>query len=104
MPYRVKLPPARPLDAPALSVRPSPSSQPPVTPVATGEVPVPVSTPKGDSVRFLASDYMFPWPDAVPGLGARSVWPFTSCSSCHTWTWVAYGDTPLCLACAKKRA
>jgi pyochelin synthetase len=43
--------------------------------------------------------YAFPWPDAVPGYGARLVGPFDLCR-CGTGSWVRYGDTPLCLACA----
>ncbi len=45
--------------------------------------------------------YAFPWPDTVPGLGTRKVVPFDLCSACQAGTWVGYGETRLCLACAQ---
>jgi hypothetical protein len=29
----------------------------------------------------LRDDYAFPWPDAVPGLGARTIGPFARCEA-----------------------
>ena len=46
-------------------------------------------------------DYCHPWPDALPGLGLRSIGPFDCCSSCERWSWVRYGAVVLCLSCAK---
>src|SRR6185503_10643717 len=43
--------------------------------------------------RFYAS----PWPDVVPGLGARSVDFFASCEGCGLGSWVRYGYAVLCL-------
>jgi hypothetical protein len=69
--------------------------------------------------------YAFPWPDELPGLGARRVGTFVLCADCakrpqearvrivgaqefvykaSIGTWVHYRDTPLCLACARTRA
>jgi hypothetical protein len=44
--------------------------------------------------------YAHPWPDALPGLGARRTGPFTSCSGCGVGSWVRYGDRVLCCPCA----
>lgn len=46
------------------------------------------------------SSYAYPWPDELPGLGARAVIAFTPCSTCGRGTWARYGDRPLCLPCA----
>jgi hypothetical protein len=67
----------------------------------------------------------FPWPDALPGLGPRSIGPFTRCARCVVGRWasrplpsvrleqwmdagtfVSYGSTPLCLrhACELEEA
>jgi hypothetical protein len=48
------------------------------------------------------SAYAHPWPDALPGLGHRSVGPFIACAECGAGTWARYGDRPLCLGCAQK--
>jgi hypothetical protein len=98
MPYRVSLPPERRLDAFAHTPAASPMPEKPVTPVATGGTPRPTVAkhrPRGA--------YGYPWPDAIPALGDRHVRPFDLCSNCQAGTWVAYGDTPLCLACAQEK-
>lgn len=46
--------------------------------------------------------YAAPWPDSVPGLGARTVGPFESCQGCGRGSWIRYGDLVLCLACADR--
>jgi hypothetical protein len=48
--------------------------------------------------------YCYPWPDVLPGLGARHVGPFDPCADCVSWSWVRYGDLVLCLDCARRRA
>ncbi len=50
--------------------------------------------------------YAGPWPDALPGLGCRSVDFFEPCADCWgtRWSWVRYGATILCLICALRRA
>jgi hypothetical protein len=48
--------------------------------------------------------YFHPWPDALPGLGCRTIGPFDECHDCATWSWVRYGTTVLCVGCARKRA
>lgn len=46
--------------------------------------------------------YAFPWPDALPGLGRRTVGPFALCSRCcAAHSWVLYGAAVLCLRCAR---
>jgi hypothetical protein len=40
------------------------------------------------------------WPNALPGLGARRLAPFTPCSECGTGTFSVFGDTPICRSCA----
>ena len=52
---------------------------------------------------FMSSsdDYAFPWPDQVTGLGPRHVGPFDPCAHCGLGSWVRYGDTVMCLTCAK---
>lgn len=98
-------------------------------PDTTGKVPLPAPAPPTSRVRRGA--YAFPWPDSLPGLGSRRVGPFTDCFDCleaSAWpirvaevrtseegrvhvtlpgdrgTWVTYGDRPLCLGCARRRA
>jgi hypothetical protein len=51
------------------------------------------------SVR--AGDYAFPWPDRIEGLGPRRVEALDRCSMCGAGSWVCYGQTMLCLSCAK---
>jgi len=70
-----------------------PQGQDDAIPYTTGKVP-------------SAPAYAHPWPDALPGLGRRSVGPFDPCSSsgCERWSWVRYGAVVLCLACAKSSA
>jgi hypothetical protein len=41
-----------------------------------------------------------PWPARLP-LGPRALGPFAPCANCGDGTWARYGDTPLCLACAR---
>jgi hypothetical protein len=43
-----------------------------------------------------------PWPDHLPLLGGRRVTAFAPCSGCGEGSWVQYGETALCLACALK--
>lgn len=71
----------------------------------------------------VPASYAYPFPDVLP-LGPRRVVPFTPCADCQIQpppdrtvkigpytvtvpgdrgTWVAYGSTPLCLACARRR-
>jgi len=46
---------------------------------------------------------LFPWPEVLFGLGRRRVGAFSKCSSCSTWTFVRYGETPTCLQCALRK-
>jgi len=80
------------------------------------------TTPAVPSARMA---YAFPWPDAIPGLGARQLGVFTLCHDClrrgrqirivtiagrgfsstvPIGTWTFYGRAPLCLLCAQRRA
>lgn len=89
------------------------------------------SYPTSRSVgETLERTYAHPWPDSVTGLGYRRVVTFSPCADCteaggkpytvflgatraaqavaitHVGipgTWIAYGDRPLCLACARRR-
>jgi hypothetical protein len=55
-------------------------------------------------VNFVAPpSYAHPWPDALPGLGPRTIGPFDMCA-CGTWSWARYGAEVLCLTCARRRA
>jgi hypothetical protein len=53
---------------------------------------------------------VFRWPGAVEGLGRLQVGRFERChgtqwgDGCKTWTFAYYGNTPLCLRCARGRA
>lgn len=47
--------------------------------------------------------YAAPWPDSVPGLGARTVGRFDPCEGCGSGSWVRYGCAVLCLMCAERR-
>jgi hypothetical protein len=47
--------------------------------------------------------YAWPWPDTIEGLGHLHVDFYAKCSDCPAWSWVRYGSTVLCLACAKRR-
>jgi hypothetical protein len=51
----------------------------------------------------LPPRYFHPWPDALSGLGRRTVGPFEACADCERWSWARYGDVVLCLACARQR-
>lgn len=42
----------------------------------------------------------FLWPDWLPLLGPRRVASFSPCCRCGRGSWVVYGETALCLACA----
>jgi hypothetical protein len=53
-------------------------------------------------MRSLTRRYASPWPDEIPGLGLRAVGPFDACAGCEGWSWVRYGATVLCLACADR--
>jgi hypothetical protein len=55
------------------------------------------------TVAPAGSRYFHPWPDVLPGLGRRTIDPFSPCAGCGTGTWARYGDTALCLTCAKRR-
>src|SRR5437762_11911278 len=101
MPYRVNLPPERRPDTFALSPAASPISENPVTPVATGNTPRPTGAKRRPRPRRVT--YGYPWPDAIPELGQRHVHEFDLCTDCHMGTWIVYGDTPLCLACAQAK-
>src|SRR4029453_9945978 len=37
------------------------------------------------------SSYAHPWPDALPGRGARRVGPYEGCARCGVGTWARYG-------------
>lgn len=60
-------------------------------------------TPPPPPVR--SGSYAHPWPDALAGLGGRTVGSFARCGECcAAWSWVRYGDRPFCLGCATRRA
>jgi hypothetical protein len=65
-------------------------------------------TPDGEessqrvTVAPAGSRYSLPWPDRLDS-GERHVGPFSPCASCSSWSWVRYGATVLCLACARQR-
>jgi hypothetical protein len=46
------------------------------------------------------SSYAHPWPDALPGRGARRVGPYEACARCGVGTWARYGAQARCLSCA----
>lgn len=64
---------------------------------------MPVLTRSARRARRRPLWYAFPWPDELSGLGRRRVLPFDLCVSCGAGSWVAYGATPLCLGCARRR-
>ncbi len=52
---------------------------------------------------------LFQWPEEIPGVGKRSVGPLSRCSRCPpdasvnvAATFARYGETTLCLACARE--
>jgi hypothetical protein len=53
------------------------------------------------SFMSYRSAYAHPWPDALPGLGRRTIGPFDMCQ-CGAWSWARFGGRILCLACALK--
>lgn len=55
--------------------------------------------PLGVSPRIQGSR-AFLWPDWLPLLGPRRVASFSPCCRCGRGSWVVYGETALCLACA----
>jgi hypothetical protein len=57
--------------------------------------------PLGMSPRIQGSR-AFLWPDRLPLLGPRHVISFSPCCRCGWGSWVAYGETALCLACVLK--
>lgn len=58
---------------------------------------------KAELLALLTAGSAFPWPDALPGLGRRTVGPFALCSDCRTeHSWVRYGVAPRCLRCARR--
>ena len=63
-----------------------------------------VATSGDHSLSSLSRPYAHPWPDALPGLGPRTIVPFDCCIDCVHWTWVRYGPAALCLAHANARA
>lgn len=84
-----------------------------------------LETPALPAPRIRPGAYGYPWPDTLPGLGPRRVVAFSRCADCPdpapriavpladgtlvdlpgpTGTWVVYGDRPLCLGCARRRA
>lgn len=101
MPYRVSLPPERRLDMFPHPPAASPIPENPVTPVATGDATRPTVAKRRPRPR--EAPYGYPWPDAIPGLGDRHVRPFDRCTGCHAGTWTVYGDTYLCVACARDK-
>lgn len=56
------------------------------------------------SFRSSSVSYAHPWPDALPGLGPRTIGPFDACAGCERWSWARYGRVVLCLACARAKA
>ena len=79
--------------------RTSPSSASPKTPRQTPSRPH-----TSDTSGKVAQAYSYPWPDAVEGLGSIRVGPFDRCDRCGLGSWVRYGATVLCLACARAEA
>jgi hypothetical protein len=67
--------------------------------VLSGELPTAIQPPPRRPYHRMG-DYAFPWPDALPELGRRTVGPFAMRSDCSTWSWVRYGSMVLCLDCA----
>jgi hypothetical protein len=47
--------------------------------------------------------WRYPWPSAIAGLGQHHVGPLDLCADCSCGSWVRYGATVLCFACAKAR-
>jgi hypothetical protein len=41
------------------------------------------------------------FPDAIPGLGTRTVTAFSPCAACETGTFAKFGETSLCAGCAR---
>jgi hypothetical protein len=58
-------------------------------------------------VNFVAEGRSFSslaWPDALPGLGRRTIGSFDCCASCERRSWARYGGVVLCLPCAQAEA
>lgn len=54
-------------------------------------------------LRVRPGAYSHPWPERVPGLGARHVGAFEPCEDDGDGSWVRYGQVVLCLRCARRR-
>ena len=50
----------------------------------------------------VGCSFRFPWPEQIDGLGRQRVGVHSKCSRCKNWTFGMYGETPLCLDCAKE--
>jgi hypothetical protein len=57
---------------------------------------------KPEILTLLRTGYATPWPELLPDLTRRRVDSYTACADCpgERWTFVRYGDTPICLPCA----
>jgi hypothetical protein len=84
-----------------LVLRRTPAQHP--APDIGGEVPpAPAEPTDMPDIRHNVNrgHYAHPWPDALPGLGPRTIGPFDCCSGCERWSWVRYGGVVFCLPCA----
>jgi hypothetical protein len=61
----------------------------------SGEVPPP---------QEWAPTYAHPWPDSLPGRGARRAGPYSPCQICGHGSWMQFGEDVLCLQCARSTA
>jgi len=61
-------------------------------------------TPVAPMSQVSPSPYSYPWPDALRGLGRRTIDAFAKCSACSRWSWVRYGGVVFCIRCAVRRA
>jgi TubC N-terminal docking domain len=63
--------------------------------------PMPNTRPM--TLPVTSGSYSYPWPDALPGLGPRSVGPFDRCVGCKAGSWARYGAVVLCVRCALRQ-
>lgn len=64
---------------------------------------IPEPTCHGDPVNLVNQKPGSPasWPESLADAGEKRITPLKKCA-CGASTWVSYGDTPLCLICARR--
>jgi len=74
------------------------------TPGTSGDTlsPLPVQPPLAIPATTEPAGAVGGWPASLPGVGTRTLGPFTRCLWCGAGTWVRYGPAATCLRCARK--